>query len=170
MNNYYYETGINWVLTFTKPGITNFYYKIKKDKNSHFLNFAPICAGDMLKIKNLKYDEGMIHFIIILLLIIGGGFTLIGIVTVSIRNLYINSQLQGPLPDEEENKKGNDQVQQPISVSVKNEEQQNNKTTQDKNKLSLNNPKDNNKNELIPTIYETEKEIITTKENLPNKN
>ena len=101
------------------------------------------------------------------MIIIGGG-VVIGLVVALIKKCCINKirELKNNLMREQ----ANAQIQQPaVLVSVKNDEQQRVETNQNEARLSLNNKINKNDINIIPTIQNTENEIIPSNENFQEK-
>ena len=163
-----YNLGIKYPFTFKKLSTSDFYYTIEKLQNYHYLNLVSSYEGTY-KLKNTKIDEGVLQFVIILLLIIIGGGVVIGlVVSLMIKKCCINKirELKNNLMREQ----ANAQIQQPaVLVSVKNDEQQRVETNQNEARLSLNNKINKNDINIIPTIQNTENEIIPSNENFQEK-
>ena len=66
---YSYDLGMKYPFTFKKLSTSDFYCKIEKLQNYHYLNLVSDYV-ETYKLKNTKIDEGVLQFVIILLLII----------------------------------------------------------------------------------------------------
>ena len=164
---YSYNLGMKYPFTFKKLSTSDFYCKIEKLQNYHYLNLVSDYV-ETYKLKNTKIDEGVLQFVIILLLIIIGGVVVIVLVFALIKKCCINKirELKNNLMREQ----ANAQIQQPaVLVSVKNDEQQRVETNQNEARLSLNNNINKNDINIIPTIQNTENEIIPSNENFQEK-
>ena len=167
MDYYSYNLGMKYPFTFKKLSTSDFYCKIEKLQNYHYLNLVSDYV-ETYKLKNTKIDEGVLQFVIILLLIIIGGGVVIGLVVALIKKCCINKirELKNNLMREQ----ANAQIQQPaVLVSVKNDEQQRVEINQNEARLSLNNKINKNDINIVPTIQNTENEIIPSNENFQEK-
>ena len=167
ISHFSYNLGMKYPFTFKKLSTSDFYCKIEKLQNYHYLNLVSD-YDETYKLKNTKIDEGVLQFVIILLLIIIGGGVVIGLVVALIKKCCINKirELKNNLMREQ----ANAQIQQPaVLVSVKNDEQQRVETNQNEARLSLNNKINKNDINIVPTIQNTENEIIPSNENFQEK-
>ena len=167
ISHFSYNLGMKYPFTFKKLSTSDFYYTIEKLQNYHYLNLVSD-YDETYKLKNTKIDEGVLQFVIILLLIIIGGGVVIGLVVALIKKCCINKirELKNNLMREQ----ANAQIQQPaVLVSVKNDEQQRVEINQNEARLSLNNKINKNDINIIPTIQNTENEIIPSNENFQEK-
>lgn len=168
--NYLFDEGKTYPLTFKKPGTSDFYYNFEKSKNSHYLNIIIDCDGGKYKIENTKFDEGYWYCVIIIFLIVFGGLSIIAIICIcKCKTIKADNKLRNKSKNSFR-LQANAQNQQPVSsVTVKNNEQQNIETNQNEARLSLNNNFNKNDINIIPTIQNTENEIIRSNENLQEK-
>ena len=167
ISHFSYNLGMKYPFTFKKLSTSDFYCKIEKLQNYHYLNLVSDYV-ETYKLKNTKIDEGVLQFVIILLLIIIGGGVVIGLVVALIKKCCINKirELKNNLMREQ----ANAQIQQPaVLVSVKNDEQQRVEINQNEARLSLNNKINKNDINIVPTIQNTENEIIPSNENFQEK-
>lgn len=147
----------NYFLTFTKPGTTNKYYEIEKERNSHYLYLISDCYGSSYKFKHLKNNEGLIHLIIIIVIIF------IGCVIISIAIVLLIK-----LCSRRNRRIAKKQL--PSLRIAKNDDNRYLEGNQNKIWLSLNNNMNKNDINIIPTIQNAENENIPSKENLEEKN
>ena len=162
MYNSHLELGNTYPLTFKKPGTSDFYFKIEKPQNYHYLNIL-LGSDYALKFENTKINEGLLHFIIIIFLIIIGTSGVTSLIVLLFKKCYFGKKLK-----ENENKLARDQPSFKL-VSVRNNEQQRVETNKNEARLSLNNNINKNNINIIPTIQNTENEIIPSNENFQEK-
>ena len=168
ISHFSYNLGMKYPFTFKKLSTSDFYYTIEKLQNYHYLNLVSD-YDETYKLKNTKIDEGVLQFVIIVLLIIIGGGVVIGLVVTLMTKKCCIKQIR-ELKNNLMREQANAQIQQPaVLVSVKNDEQQRVETNQNEARLSLNNKINKNDINIVPTIQNTENEIIPSNENFQEK-
>lgn len=138
----------NFVLTFTKPGTSDFYLSLEKNTNSRYLNLAIECYESKIKVKNCKINQAYLEmFFSIFLMLAGFVFLLL-----FPPYLFMKCKQKKGMEAKNQAVRVNNQINT-ASIQIKAEEIQNIPTT-------------NNDIKPVSNVAKTEGEVIPSTDNL----